>query len=117
MIRGEPLASRQPFLLVRARIDPAAFPRFIRWYYGTLQPHMLAIPGIVAAHAVIRRGEDNVWLRIYEFAGEGEVQAALESDEARQARDDWAKWSEHVEDLSIEVYAPLAAAAVLHHWN
>ena len=118
MIRGEPLASNQAFLLVRARIDPKRFPEFLHWYHDTLRPHMLAIPGIIAAHTVMPPADDpGQWLRIYEFAGEGELEAALEGEEARQARRDWTQWSQYVHDLTIEVYAPLAAAPVLNRWN
>jgi len=112
-----PLSTRQPLLLVRARIDRSAFPEFIRWYHAILRPHILAIPGIAQAHAVVSQGENAQWLRLYEFAGEGEIQAALDSAEARRVHDDWEQWSEHVQDLSIEVYAPLSAAVLLHHWN
>ena len=117
------LAGDRPVLVVHARLDEAAFPDFRRWYRAVHLPHVLAIPGVTSTHARIKpsggRWDSPInWLTIFEFAADTDIQAALQSSQAQRARDDWTIWSEkQVGDLSIEVYAPLAAHIMFHHWN
>ena len=114
---GRSLAHGQPFLVVRAHIDDAVRSQFREWYRTIHRPHMLAIPGIAAAYAIRRPTGPLNWQTLFEFAPGSEIQAALQSPQAQQAREDWATWADHVSELSIEVYVALGALPAFHHWN
>lgn len=110
--------SARPILLVRARVDPARLEEFARWHRTVHLPHVLAIPGIVRARRL--RFADplpGLHLMAYEFAEESVIQAALASDEATAARNDWEPWAPHLQELSIEILAPLAPSPLLRQWS
>ncbi len=107
-----------PVLIVRAHIDDAMLTDFRRWFRSIQLPHMLEVPGVIEARPMSVPKQHNLnWMVIYHFAPGSEVQAALQSEEARLARDDWTAWSRYVRDISFEVYASLAPLPALHHWN
>jgi hypothetical protein len=107
----------RPFLVVRASIEPAVMGEFVAWYRREHLPHVMQIPGVIKAYrsTCTRRGIN--WTTLYELADEASVQKAMGSEEANRARQDWARWMEHVSELSVEVYTPLGALAAFHHWN
>lgn len=108
----------RPSLWVRARIDPSLIDEFEAWYTATHLPHILSIPGIVRAQRV-RGAQDpaGAHLMMFEFADEAAVQPALASQEAQRARRDWERWRPHLQELSVEIYAPLAPIDSYHHRN
>ena len=53
----------------------------------------------------------------FEFEDEAAVQPALASEEAQRARRDWERWRPHLQELSIEIYAPLDPIEMYHHRN
>lgn len=108
----------RPTLWVRARVTPEVTAEFESWYISTHLPHVLNVPGIVRAQRV--RGssdQDGSHLMVFEFADSAAVQPALSSEEAQQARKDWDHWRPHLQELSIEIYAPLSPIEAYHHRN
>lgn len=108
---------KRPFLVVRAHVDPKVWEEFLEWHQRVHVPHMLKVPGIINAYRLRGGPGHHNCLMLYPFKDEAVIQEALSSAEAAQARSDWQHWLEHVSDLSVEVYAPLAALAVYHHRN
>lgn len=91
---------------------------FEAWYAATHLPHVLDVPGIVRAQRV--RGpndQEGSHLMVFEFADSAAVQPALSSQEAQRAREDWDRWRQHLQELSIEIYAPLSPIEPYHHRN
>lgn len=112
------LASGRPVLVVRAHLRAAELAEFRRWHRAVHMPNMLAIPGVIGGRTVARAAEAPAnWLAIFEFAANAEIQAALQSWQAQRAREDWGRWSDSVSNLSIEIYAELAAFPAYHHWD
>lgn len=110
--------SARPILLVRARVDPARLDEFARWHRRVHLPKVLAIPGIVRAGRLrIADPLPGLHLMVYEFAEENVIQAALASEEAMAARQDWEPWAAHLQELSIEILAPLAPSPLLRQWG
>ncbi len=107
----------KPYLVVRARLDPAVMDEFQLWYKETHLPHVMDIPGIVRAYrSDWSRGSAN-WTALYEFDDEDSVQDAIASPQATVARQDWERWLHHVSELTVEVYACLTPLPPYHHWN
>ncbi len=97
--------SNQPFLLVRARAKPEARERFGRWFRQVHLRDVARIPGFVrfqAGHTVAE-----TLLGVYTFESTEVVQSALASSEAAYARGTWEQWAPELEELSIELFAPL----------
>jgi hypothetical protein len=107
----------RPFLVVRATIDDSRMAEFLVWYVKEHLPHVMAIPGVIKAYRSNCRRRGVNWTALYELADETSVQTVIGSREADRARRDWERWLPYVADLSVEVYAPLAPLAGLHHWN
>lgn len=107
-----------PTLIVRARLAPELMVEFEAWHDATHLPNVLAIPGVVGARRV--RGASQIpgthQMEI-EFEDGASVEAALASEEARRARNDWTQWTARLQELSIEIYAPLSPMPRYHHWN
>jgi hypothetical protein len=103
---------------VQARLAASVIDEFEAWHAATHLPHVLQIPGIVAARRV-RRPSDlpGTHIMLYEFRNESAVQPALASAQAQLARRDWDRWHAHLEELSIEIYAPLGPIETYHHRN
>ena len=111
------MLGRQPYLVVRASLDPAVMEEFERWYRETHLPHVMEIPGIVRAYrSDWTRGSAN-WTALYEFANDDSVPEAVSSPQAQVARQDWERWLPHVSELTVEVYASLSPLPTYHHWN
>lgn len=108
---------KRPFLVVRAHVDPRVWEEFQQWHQKVHVPHMLRIPGITNAYRLRGGRSHHNCLMLYPFADEAIIQTALASPEASQARNDWQRWLEYVTDLSVEIYAILAALPVYHHRN
>ena len=107
----------QPYLVVRASLDPTVMEEFERWYRETHLPHVMEIPGIVRAYrSDWTRGSAN-WTTLYEFADDDSVPEAVASPQAQVARQDWERWLPHVSELTVEVYASLGPLPTYHHWN
>ena len=117
-LRSMAVLMRHPIMIVRARIDPTVLEEFEDWHRRTHLPHVLEIPGIVSAFRV--RGSDPIagaHLMGYTFEDESVVQAALSSEQAQIARQDWDSWADQVYELSVEIYAPLAPLPIFQHHN
>lgn len=95
----------RPFLLVRARPMPGEQQRFAAWFRGTHLRDVANIPGIVA----IKSGATPAGTRLgfYSFESADVVQSSLASPQAAYARGTWEQWAPHLEELFIEIYAPL----------
>ena len=107
----------QPYLVVRASLDPTVMEEFEPWYRETHLPHVMEIPGIVRAYrSDWTRGSAN-WTALYEFANDDSVPEAVASPQAQVARQDWERWLPHVSELTVEVYASLGPLPTYHHWN
>ena len=107
----------KPYLVVRAKIEPAVMDDFVRWYESEHLPHVMAIPGIVRAfRSNCSRGGVN-WTAVYELQDNAAIQVAFQSGEANLARQDWERWLPHVSELTIEVYTALGPLPGYHHWN
>jgi len=107
----------RPFLVVKARLEPAAVDGFRRWYQEVHLPHMMRIPGIEGAYHLRRGDAADGHMAVFSFTSEEAVRAALASNEAQQARADWVPWMRDVSGLSVEVYAELTPLPAYSHWN
>ncbi len=107
----------KPFLVVRAKVEAAIMDEFVRWYVAEHLPHVMEIPGVVRAYRsqCHRRGIN--WTTLYELADDSSVQVVITSVEADRARREWERWMPHVEELTVEIYAPLGPIPGYHHWN
>lgn len=104
-----------PFLLLRARAKDAEAERFARWFREVHLRDVEKIPGIVEVRsAQTSRGTR---LGIYTFAAAETVQQALASPEAAYARGTWEQWAPHLEELLIEMWAPLASMPLFREIN
>ncbi|MEP7217207.1 MAG: hypothetical protein ABI782_13230 [Anaerolineaceae bacterium] len=94
-----------PFLLVRARPKPGVRARFEPWFRQVQMRDVAAIPGIVR----IRGGftPAGTALGFYSFESNDAVQTALSSPEAGYARGTWERWAPDLDELLIEIFAPL----------
>lgn len=95
----------RPFLLVRARPTPDAAPRFGDWFRTAHLHDVRAIPGFTDIKA--GRTDGGAWIGIYTFDSAESVQASLASPEAAYARGTWEQWTGDLEELLIEMFAPL----------
>jgi antibiotic biosynthesis monooxygenase (ABM) superfamily enzyme len=107
----------QPYLVVRASINPDVLDKFQSWYHEVHLPHMLCIPGVTGAFALRRAGHENEYAALYPFADEKTLQKALTSREAAQARQDWVPWMPYVSEITIEIYAKVAPLPSYQHRN
>lgn len=103
-----------PFLLIRARVKPEARALFDDWYRQVHLPDVARIPGIVQVEA--GKTAAGTWLGFYTFETTAAVPAALNSAEAAYARGTWERWGKDMEDMHIEMFAPLTPMP-LYHWH
>jgi hypothetical protein len=101
---------RQPFLLFRARVQPNERDRFAQWFRGTHLRDVERIPGIAAVTS--GRLQGGTHLGFYSFENGEAVQIALGSPEAAYARGTLEEWTQHMEELFIEIWAPLSPMPV-----
>ncbi|MCK9519378.1 MAG: hypothetical protein M0R74_10215 [Dehalococcoidia bacterium] len=100
----------RPFLLVRARPLPEAAERFEHWFLAIHLPDVHHIPGI----GEVRAGKTpaGTWLGLYSFTDTDAVQTVLSSPEAQYARGTWTQWAGSLDELQIEIFAPLGPLPV-----
>ena len=77
---------------------------FERWYRETHMPRVLEIPGLLGCRR-LRSSQSAQFMALYEFENEEVIQPALQSTQARRAREQWRTWLPHVVDFSVEIYA------------
>ncbi len=99
------IGNSAPFLLLRARPHAASHERFERWFREAHLRDVSRIPGIV--HVQSATTAAGTKLGFYSFASADVVQAALSSPEAAYARGAWDPWAAELEELSLELFAPL----------
>lgn len=99
------MKSNTPFLLVRARPRPESRDRFGRWFRDVHLRDARQIPGIAEVESFQTPG--GARLAFMTFADTDSVQAALASPQAAYARGTWEQWAGHLEELLVEIWAPL----------
>lgn len=102
----------RPFLLLRARPKAAVRDRFAWWFRTTHLRDVANIPGIGGVES--GRTAGGVHLGFYAFESSEHVQAALSSPQAAYARGTWEQWAPDLEELLIEIWAPLAPLPLYH---
>lgn len=104
-----------PLLLVRARPKGDARARFRRWFLGVHLKDVSNIPGI----GLIESGETagGTTLGFYSFDNVEGVQTALSSPEAAYARGTWEQWAGSLEELLIEIWAPVVPLPIYRGRN
>lgn len=102
----------QPFMLLRARALEDQQERFAKWFRAVHLRDVERIPGIASVESA--RAPGGIHLGFYGFEGSHSVQAALSSPEAAYARGTWEQWAPHLEQLSIEIWAPLMPLPLYH---
>ena len=98
-MRGE-----QPFILLRARVREDR-ETFAGWFRSEHLREVGKIPGM----ATVRWGEtrEGTMLGIYCFEDARSMQGAFGSAEAANARGMWARWSDKLEEFSVEMHFSL----------
>jgi hypothetical protein len=105
-----PMINHRPLMLLRARPHNEALPRFADWFRQVHLNDVQRIPGIFEARTARTAG--GTWLGLYTFESGEALQGALASPEAAYARGTWEQWAPHLEDLTIEMFAPVAVPRV-----
>lgn len=105
MINDHHVDPNRPFLLVRARPKPGARERFEPWFRDVHLADAAKIPGIREVQGAATAAGTR--LGFYTFESADAVQAALSSPEAAYARGTWEAWAGDLEELGIEIWAPL----------
>lgn len=105
----------RPFLLVRAVPLPGHEDRFAEWWANVHLLDATRIPGFVTVeHAQTPGG---AFLGIYTFQSAESVQQTLSSPEAAYARGTWEQWAGQLEELVVEMFAPLSPMVMYHSHN
>ncbi len=99
------LSEHRPILLLRAHPKAPERASFERWFRGAQVPAVRRIPGISGIE--VGRTPGGTTLGFYMFESADVVQAALGSPEAAYARGTWEAWAPHLDQLLIEIWAPL----------
>lgn len=94
-----------PFMVLRARVRPHALAEFDAWFHQVHLADVQRIPGIARARTARTAGGTR--LGIYEFAGADAMGQALNSPEAAYARGAWTRWAPDLDELGVEIMAPL----------
>jgi len=94
-----------PMMLLRARPKPEERERFSAWFREVHLRDIQNIPGIVSVEACTTAAGTK--LGFYAFESSEVVQAALSSPQAAYARGTWQQWTPHLDELLIEIFAPL----------
>lgn len=95
----------QPFLLLRAHPRAEDRDEFRRWFRDVHLRDTRAVPGF----SQIESGETpgGTFLAIYSFESAEAVQTALASPQAAYARGTLEPWASRLEELVIEMFAPV----------
>jgi hypothetical protein len=102
-------------MLLRAGIQPAAREQFLPWFREVHLRDVSKIPGVVEVQGGHTRA--GTLLGFYTFESGEAVQPALASPQASYARGTWEQWSGLLDELSIELWAPLAPLALYESAN
>lgn len=94
-----------PLMLLRARPSPAIRADFEPWFRKVHMKDVERIPGITTARSA--RTANGTHLGFFTFADAEVVQTAMSSPEAAKARANWARWERDLEELHVEMFAPL----------
>ncbi len=94
-----------PLMLLRARPSPGIRAEFEPWFRNVHMREVGRIPGIIETRSA--RTNAGTHLGIYTFASADVVQSAMSSPEAAAARATWARWERDLEELHVEMFAPL----------
>ncbi len=94
-MRGE-----EPFILLRARVRGERQP-FVDWFRREHLREVAKIPGVASVHWGQTRG--GVLLGVYRFRDVNAMQQSFGSAEAASARAMWARWSDQLEEFSVEM--------------
>ncbi|MCC7090174.1 MAG: hypothetical protein M9925_16800 [Chloroflexi bacterium] len=95
----------RPFLLLRARPKAESRDRFQAWFRQVHLRDVERIPGIVTIRSGSTRG--GTQLGLYSFESADVVQGSLASPEAAYSRGTWEQWASELEELLIEMWAPV----------
>jgi hypothetical protein len=107
--------AKLPFLLVRAVPLPEERDAFGQWFAHTHLRDVQRIPGFKSIeHARTREG---AYLGFYTFKEAEMVQSTLSSPEAAYARGTWEQWAARLEELVVEIFAPLVPLPLYHSRN
>jgi hypothetical protein len=99
-------------MLLRARTKPDQRERFAKWFRAVHLHDVERIPGV--AGVTSGRTPGGTHLGFYAFESAETVQLALQSAEAAYARGTWEQWAPHMEEMSIEIWAPLVVLPIYH---
>lgn len=100
-MRGE-----EPFILLRARVRGDPDP-FVAWFRREHLPEVARIPGMASVHWGMTRG--GTILGVYRFRDVDAMQQSFGSAEAAHARAMWARWTDRLEEFSVEMQFALTA--------
>jgi hypothetical protein len=106
---------KQPFLLVRAVPLPEEKDAFAYWFRTVHLRDASRIPGFQTIESA--RTPGGVWLGVYTFHSAESVQATLSSPEAAYARGTWEQWASRLEELAVEIFAPMVPLPLYHSHN
>ncbi len=104
-------------MLVSAVVDPAVQAEFDLWHREVHLPRVLRVPGIVAGRRLCAPPSAPNYMALYVFEDDAAIRTAFASNEAQQARDGWQRWSDSIRDLTVQLYAEIAAVRPLFRHN
>ena len=105
----------RPFLLVRAVPLPGHEAEFTIWWDDFHLRDARRIPGFsTVEHSKTPGG---AFLGIYTFESAQSVQETLSSPEAAYARGTWEQWAGQLEELVVEMFAPLGPMPMFQSHN
>jgi hypothetical protein len=102
----------RPIMVLRARVKPEARDAFLHWFRRDHLAEVANIPGVVAVRSGHTAG--GTFLGLYTFESSDTVQTALGSPEAIAARAGWEAWAPRLDELFIELWAPMSPIAIFH---
>lgn len=113
------MKGQRPFMLLRARARPDHAAEFERWFDGAHLRDVGGIPGIVDVYGTRTPGSTagGTRLGVYVFESAAAVQEALGSAEAAYARGTWNTWMPRLEEIQIEIFAPVVTMSLYESPN
>jgi hypothetical protein len=109
------MQGEHPVMLLRARPSTEAREAFALWFRKVHLRDVERIPGISGVTSAT--GPGGLFFGFYAFEGSEDVQAALSSPQAAYARGTWEQWASKMEELFIEIWAPLGPLPLYHPAN
>jgi hypothetical protein len=92
-------------MLIRCRARDGHRPAFEEWWRSSHLRDITRIPGI--EEVLSSRTPGGTLMAFYIFESAGAVQQALSSPEAAYARGAWGPWMAKLEEMRVEIFAPL----------